>query len=107
MKFSVIIPTYQGKTFIEDSIKSVFLQKSNFFDIEIIVVDDCSTDDTFEYLNQLTAKYDILKVFKQDKNGGPGMARNRGILESSGDYLFFLDDDDIFKEGAFQEVYNS
>lgn len=107
MKFSVIIPTYQGKTFIEDSIKSVFLQKSNFFDIEIIVVDDCSTDDTFEYLNQLTAKYDILKIFQQDKNGGPGMARNRGILESSGDYLFFLDDDDIFKEEAFQEVYNS
>lgn len=104
MKFSVIIPTYNGGEFIETSIKSIIQQESSEFELEIIIVDDCSIDNTFEILKTLENKYKCVKIFKQDSNGGPGQARNRGIKESQGDFLFFLDDDDMFNKHTFRLV---
>lgn len=89
-KVSVVIPTYNRAKFIEDAIDSVIRQTYN--DIEIIVVDDGSTDATPDILK----KYgDRIEVIRQ-KRMGVSSARNRGIKESRGEYIAFLDSDDIF-----------
>ena len=87
---SVIIPMYNASRFIVEALQSVFDQ--TFKDWEIIVVDDGSTDDS----RQIIEKYrERLKYFWQE-NGGPSKARNYGIRESSGEYIAFLDADDVW-----------
>ena len=89
-KVSVIIPTYNSANYLPEAIESVLAQ--TYKDFEIIVVDDGSMDNTKEvvvpYLDRI--------VFLKGSNGGPSKARNRGILESSGEYVAFLDADDIW-----------
>ena len=90
MKVSVIIPTYNYAHYITEAVESVLNQ--TYKDFEIIVVDDGSTDNTKEvirpYLNKI--KY----IYQQ--NSGPSAARNRGIKEAKGEYIAFLDADDIW-----------
>jgi len=87
---SIIIPTYNRAHLIGQSLDSVFSQ--TFQDFEIIVVDDGSTDHTEKVL----ARYkDRIRYIKQD-NAGVSAARNRGILASTGDFIGFLDSDDLW-----------
>ncbi len=88
VKVSVIIPTYNGEKFICQAIDSVLVQ--TFPHYEIIVVDDGSTDATWQVLETYGEK--IRKFSKP--NGGPGSARNMGIRNARGSYLAFLDQDD-------------
>ena len=88
--FSVIIPTYNRATLIKEALDSVFSQ--TFTDYEVIIVDDGSTDGT---MGVLESYGDKIKVLKQ-KNSGPGAARNLGSSVSLGQYLAFLDSDDLF-----------
>ncbi|TVP61469.1 MAG: glycosyltransferase family 2 protein [Nodularia sp. (in: Bacteria)] len=88
--FSIIIPAFNRANFIQATLKSVFAQESN--DYEIIVVDDGSTDGTLDVL----ARYgEDIKVFQQE-NKGPGEARNLGISNAQGQYIVFLDSDDLW-----------
>jgi len=88
-KVSVIIPTYNSEKFINRSIDSVL--KQDFKDYEIIIIDDGSKDMTYEKIKKyLTNK---IKYIKQ-KNMGPASARNKGIKNSIGEYIAFLDSDD-------------
>jgi len=89
-RVSVIIPAYNREKFIERSIESVLSQ--TYQDFEIIVVDDGSTDNTKKVLERYDGK---IKYFYQE-NGGSSAARNRGIQESTGEYIAFLDSDDIW-----------
>lgn len=87
---SVIIPTYNRAHFITEALESVFAQTCT--DYEVIVVDDGSTDNTEEVL----APYmNLIRYIKQD-NAGPSVARNRGIFAASGEYIAFLDSDDLW-----------
>jgi glycosyltransferase involved in cell wall biosynthesis len=89
-KVSVIIPTYNYGRFVGEAVQSVLAQ--TFPAYEVIVVDDDSSDNTEEII----AKFgDKVKYIKQ-KNGGVGMARNTGVKHSSGDFIAFLDADDIW-----------
>jgi len=89
-KVSIIIPTYNRDKYICDAIDSVFAQ--TYKDYEVIVVDDGSTDSTKEVVK----KYgDRVRYFYQN-NQGPSVARNHGVDRSSGEYLAFLDDDDLW-----------
>ena len=90
MKVSVIIPTYNRSQYVCEAIDSVLAQ--TYQDFEIIVVDDGSTDDTKEQLEAYGAR---IRYIAQE-NAGPGVARNRGILEARGDYVAFLDSDDMW-----------
>jgi len=89
-KFSVVIPTYNRLGFLKQALSSVWIQ--TFADCEVIVVDDGSNDGTHEYLLHLGNK---VRVIKQ-ANSGPGAARNCGVREARGDYIAFLDSDDLW-----------
>lgn len=91
--FSVIIPTYNRRVLLELALASVWAQK--FQDYEVIVVDDGSSDGTMEMLAVQQGRHPALKVVRQ-ANAGPGAARNRGAIEASGEYLAFLDSDDLW-----------
>jgi hypothetical protein len=89
---SVIIPVFNGEDFIADAINNVLAQK--YPALEIIVVDDGSTDATSEIVSKFPTD---IRYFRQE-NGGPASARNRGIRDASGEFLVFLDVDDLWPE---------
>jgi glycosyltransferase involved in cell wall biosynthesis len=89
-RVSVIIPAYNSARYLLDAIDSVFAQ--TYKDLEVIVIDDGSTDNTKEILEPYMDRI----IFLQQANSGPSKARNLGIQRSSGEYLAFLDADDIW-----------
>ena len=80
------MPVYNASEFLNMSINSLI--KQSFNDLELICVDDGSTDNSLEILNKFSSKYDFIKVIRQ-KNMGSGKARNNGIDNASGDYIAF------------------
>ncbi|WP_069592870.1 glycosyltransferase family 2 protein [Methanosphaera sp. WGK6] len=103
VKVSVIMPVFNGVNFLDTSCQSLYNQTLN--DIELICVNDGSTDNTLDKLHELSKKYDFIKIFNQE-NQGSGKARNNGIKEATGEYIAFLDADDIFvDENALELMY--
>ncbi|MDE7180535.1 MAG: glycosyltransferase [Muribaculaceae bacterium] len=94
---SVVIPLYNKASFIEETLRSVFNQ--SYANYEIIVVDDGSTDNGPEIVGQL--KNARLRLISQP-NSGVSVARNTGIREARGEYIAFLDADDIWKPDYLQ-----
>ena len=94
---SIIIPVYNASKYVEQSVYSAINQ--TYRNIEVIAVDDGSTDNSYELLK--TIKDTRLKVFKQ-LNQGACVARNRGIQESTGEYVKFLDADDFLYQDAIE-----
>lgn len=95
---SVIIPTYNRASYIRDAIDSV-LSQSTDWDIEVIVVDDGSTDDTEEIIRQYRSKIKYLKI---PHSGKPAVARNAGIKIANGDLIAFQDSDDLWAKGKLK-----
>jgi len=94
IKISVVIPTYNSSAYLEDALDSVLTQTRAVS--EVIVVDDGSIDDTKKIVGNYVAIYpDRVKYFYQ-KNKGPAAARNKGIEEACGNYIAFLDSDDVW-----------
>lgn len=91
MKYSIIIPAYNAETTIVRCVESILNQ--TFSDFELIIINDGSTDQTCELLNQLKKEDSRIKIDHQ-KNKGASSARNRGINISTGDYIIFIDSDD-------------
>jgi len=94
---SIVIPTYNAKRFITPLLESVFRNKIE--EMEVVIVDDCSTDDTV-----VTARKYPVNMIELQKNGGPAKARNIGVEASKGDIIFFLDSDVIVLDGTIREV---
>ncbi len=92
---SVIIPAYNCENYITQTISSVLTQ--TYKNIEIIIVDDCSTDDTYEILDKMKKTYDEIKLIHLEKNSGVSHARNVAMSIASGRYIAFLDSDDIWE----------
>ncbi len=97
---SVIIPFYNAQELIARCIRNV--QEQSLNEIEILLIDDGSTDSSFEWIDLSDPR---IRVFRQ-KNMGPGMARNKGIQEARGEYIAFMDVDDFYPDrDALQKVY--
>ncbi len=96
-KVSVIIPTYNRAKFLPNAIGSIINQK--YDNIEIIIVDDGSNDNTQAVVNSLKEKYSSIIYCHNERTKGPSGARNTGIIKSSGDYVSFLDSDDTWLDG--------
>ena len=102
---SIIIPVYCRMECIKRTVKEVL--KQSLKDIEVICVDDGSDDQTWDVLKDLSKLDSRVIIFHKD-NGGAGSARNLGIKESSGEYLFFLDSDDsLCSYTVIQELYEA
>ena len=112
-KISVIIPLYNAERFIRQCLISVLASK--FTDYEVLVVDDCSTDNSVAVVEKLLPHFDgRLKIFQTETNsGGPGLPRNFGIKNSSGEYVTFVDNDDMILPTAlgnfvtFADMYST
>lgn len=94
-KVSVILPAFNAGFYIEDSIYSVLSQ--SYKNLELIIVDDCSTDDTQNIVNTIANKDPRVRVHRKKRNsGGPAKPRNIGLEMANGDYVAFIDADDLW-----------
>ena len=92
--FSIVVPCYNVSGRI-NALLDMLLSK-DYSNYEVVLVDDCSKDDSYEKLLEKSASHPNFKVVQPPKNGGPGPARNFGISNASGKYILFCDSDDIF-----------
>lgn len=99
--FSIIVPTYNRETFIEKTIKSILAQTYKHF--EVIIADDGSTDNTEAVVRAIG---DERVHYYRKENGERGAARNFGIGKAKGDFVTFVDSDDILYPNHFQEAIN-
>ena len=90
---SVILPTYNGARFIEETLQSVIDQ--TYKNLEIIIIDDCSTDNSYDILKLYADKDDRIKLYKNDKNLGIGENSNKALSLSNGEYIMMQDHDDL------------
>ena len=98
-RYSIVIPAYNSADSILETLNSCF--KQTFNDFEIVVVDDGSSDDTVEVLNSVK---DPRLVIVTQENAGPAAARNHGMRKAQGQYIAFLDSDDLWYEGFLVAV---
>ena len=103
VKVSVIIPVYNTEKYLDECLNSV--QNQTLEDIEIICVNDGSTDGSLKILEEHEKNDKRIKIVNQE-NGGVSLARNNGIKNAQGDYIMFLDSDDCFVPYACEKEYN-
>lgn len=101
-KVSIVIPAYNAEPFIQRTIESV--QKQTYQNIEVVVVDDKSTDRTVEICRKIAEAYTNVKLLERAENGGQMSARNDGIVASSGDWILFLDSDDVLAKTVIEKL---
>lgn len=102
LKFSIIIPVFNTEKYIEKCFNSILSQ--TYSDIEVILVDDGSTDNSLEICKKYELMDNRFKVVTI-KNQGVSVARNTGLLYSTGDYITFLDSDDWLENNAIELIY--
>ena len=102
MKVSVIIPAYNAEKYIKNSLDSVVNQV--YKNLEIIIVDDASTDNTKKIIKEYADKDDRIIPFYQSKNKGVSAARNVGLKVASGEYIVFVDSDDYLTKDAIRRM---
>lgn len=98
---SVIIPVYNVEHVIEQTINSVLQQ--TYRNIEVVLVDDCSPDNSARIIHEIMDKDERIRYFKLEKNSGAAVARNRAITESRGRYIAFLDSDDMWESNKLEK----
>lgn len=103
IKVSVIIPVYNVEKYLRQNLQSVADQTLK--EIEVICVDDGSTDSSFDIVKEFAAK-DSRFIPVQQENAGAGAARNNGLRRARGKYLSFLDSDDFFEKEMLETAYN-
>ena len=104
---SIIIPIYNGEKFIHNLIDSMLNQTLNFENLEIILINNKSTDNSEEILMELSQKYSNIKTITLERHyPTPGKSRNVGIKESSANYIMFCDQDDSYLNDFCEKMYN-
>ena len=103
IKISIIVPVYNVEKYLEKCLDSLINQTLK--DIEIICIDDCSTDNSLEILKKYALKDNRIKIITLNENHGQGYARNRGIELATGKYIGFVDSDDYVDLDYFEKLY--
>lgn len=104
-KVSVCVPVYNVEQYIGRCIESI--QEQSLKDIEIIVVNDCTPDDSMKIVRAYAAKDNRIKIVEHEKNRGLMMARRTGYMVASGDYITFCDSDDSLPNNALETLYSA
>ena len=106
-KISVIMVAFNTEKFIEEALDSIVNQSIGIDNIEVIMINDCSNDKTGEIINNYSNIYkNFTSVHLPENTGTPGYPRNIGIEKASGEYLMFLDSDDIYATDVCEILYN-
>lgn len=100
IQFSLIIPVYNSATHLPLFLK--LIEKIEYINIEIIFINDGSTDTSLSILEEYKQKSEKSIYVYSQKNSGPGIARNKGLEHATGDYIWFIDSDDSFNVHAFE-----
>lgn len=100
-KVSIITPAYNSSKFLPETIKSV--QSQTFTDWELIIVDDCSLDDTYDIAQSFSKDDCRIKVLKHERNSGVASARNTALDIAVGEYIAFLDSDDLWMSDKLEK----
>ncbi len=100
--FSVIVPVYDSEKYLIGCVQSVL--KQDFKSLEIILVDDCSTDKSGEICDSFGEQNELIKVIQHEKNSGVSASRNSGIDAACGKYIIFLDSDDCLFDGCLNGI---
>lgn len=104
---SVILPVFQVKKYLDSALESLKKQTIGFDNIQVIFVDDCSTDGSWEQVQQYAEQYsNVLALRLKENSGGCGEPRNEGMKHVQAPYVMYLDPDDTFSEDACQILYN-
>jgi glycosyltransferase involved in cell wall biosynthesis len=104
MKVSVIVPVYNTEKYLQDCLDSLVNQ--TFKELEIIIVNDGSPDNSEKIIKKYVDRYPFIKAYKK-KNGGLSSARNYGIEKAQGEYIVFIDSDDYVENNMIEQLYNS
>jgi glycosyltransferase involved in cell wall biosynthesis len=105
IKISVIIPFYKVESYIAQCLESVVSQTLS--EIEILCIDDKSPDKSIGIVREYAKKDSRIRVFQHETNKGVGAARNTGIQNAEGEYVFFLDSDDWLLDDGLQQLYEA
>ncbi len=106
-KISIILPVYNVENYIRDALESIIRQTIGFEHLEVIMVNDCSTDNSGEIMEEYAFKYENFIAVNLSKNtGGCAEPRNVGLKIASGEYFMFLDPDDYYTDYACETLYN-
>ena len=100
---SIIVPVYNAQDYIRKCLNSII--KQSYADIEIIIVNDGSTDNSINTIQDLMIEDNRIKIINRE-NGGLSAARNTGIAHAKGEFLMFVDSDDELEKNAIEQLYN-
>lgn len=101
---SIITPCFNSEKYVSQTIQSVISQTHQNW--ELLLTDDCSSDATFSIISNFASQDPRIKAFKLDKNSGAGLARNFAIQKAQGNYIAFLDADDLWKPEKLEKQIN-
>ena len=104
MKVSVVIPVYNVEKYVEECLRSVMNQTLK--DIEIICIEDAGSDSSKDIIKRLMGEDSRISLFVNKENMGLASVRNLGMEKAKGEYIYFLDSDDMIKKEALYELYN-
>ena len=99
---SIIIPCYNCEETLREAVESCYKQGLDNF--EIVMVDDCSTDNTWNLMQELTKEHSNIKTYQHSENRGGGATRNAAVSKTSSEYIFCLDSDDIIGDDTLSKM---
>ena len=103
---SFIVPVYNVSLYVEQCIRSLYAQNIPKDDYEVIVVDDCSPDNSKDIVIGLQSEFKDLKLISLKENVKLGSARNVGLQNATGKYIWFIDSDDYIQPDVLREIVN-
>ncbi|MBE6827715.1 MAG: glycosyltransferase family 2 protein [Ruminococcaceae bacterium] len=102
--FSIVIPVYNATKYLEDCLNSISSQSLSKELYEIVCVEDCSTDKSYDLLMELGKNIENIRIFKNEENLGQAPTRNVGLGKAVGKYVWFVDDDDIIYPNVLESI---
>ena len=106
-KLSIVVPVFNTEDYLPNVLESIVNQSIGLENIEVILVDDCSTDKSWSIINEYSKKYDnIIGIHLLENSQSPSKPRNIGVRNASSDYIIFQDSDDGFTENACEWLYD-
>ena len=102
-KISIIMPFYNVESYLGECLESILNQ--SLIDFEIIAINDKSTDNSMNIIHENISHDNRIKIIQNKKNYGVSISRNIGLKHAKGEYIFFIDSDDIIKPGSLEKMY--